>query len=300
MARSSIPTYTTGDLVTAAHANTYWRDNEAAHWAEIQALDTAISGAKLIPSGRLTLETGVPVSSTDQTAKDTLYYTPYVGNIIHLYYNSVWTSHTFAELSLDISGYTDAKNYDIFVYSDSGTAKLEGLIWTNDTTRATALAYQDGILVKSGAETRRYIGTIRCSASGKTADADQYRYVYNFYNRVRRVCQIGSLTQAASGYAYFVIGSPYGSATNCGMGGFYRASGTNYADSYFYSSLIPSTPPGHFEVGFRHYSSGNDLAIWVGGGEMIHFPTGYSYIEMKPAVSGGTYSNGTIYADIEM
>lgn len=42
MARAAIPTYTTGDLVTAAHGNTYWRDNEAAHWAKI-ALEDASS-----------------------------------------------------------------------------------------------------------------------------------------------------------------------------------------------------------------------------------------------------------------
>ena len=35
MARNEIPTYVTGQLVTAAHGNTYWRDNEAAHWAKI-------------------------------------------------------------------------------------------------------------------------------------------------------------------------------------------------------------------------------------------------------------------------
>ena len=33
MARSAIPTYTTGDLITAAHANAYWRDNEAYYYS---------------------------------------------------------------------------------------------------------------------------------------------------------------------------------------------------------------------------------------------------------------------------
>lgn len=32
MARSAIPLYVTNQLVTAAHSNTYWRDNESAHW----------------------------------------------------------------------------------------------------------------------------------------------------------------------------------------------------------------------------------------------------------------------------
>lgn len=35
MSRSAIPTYTTNQIITAAHGNTYWRDNEAAHWSLI-------------------------------------------------------------------------------------------------------------------------------------------------------------------------------------------------------------------------------------------------------------------------
>jgi len=35
MSRSAIPTYTTNQIITAAHGNSYWRDNEAAHWSLI-------------------------------------------------------------------------------------------------------------------------------------------------------------------------------------------------------------------------------------------------------------------------
>lgn len=48
MARNSIPTYTTGDLITAAHGNTYWRDNEAAHWSIISKKTVYLS---VVPSG---------------------------------------------------------------------------------------------------------------------------------------------------------------------------------------------------------------------------------------------------------
>ncbi len=43
----------------------------------------------------------------------------------------------------------------------SGTPTLEALVWTNDTTRATALVRQDGVWSKTGALTRRYLGTVR-------------------------------------------------------------------------------------------------------------------------------------------
>ena len=40
MTRNAIPTYVTGQVLTAAHLNTYLRDNEAEHWAQILALQT--------------------------------------------------------------------------------------------------------------------------------------------------------------------------------------------------------------------------------------------------------------------
>lgn len=139
-------------------------------------------------NGRLTLETGVPVSTTNQTAKTTLYFTPYKGNRISLYDgSSVWRTLTFTELSLDISGYTADKNYDIWAYNNSGTVALDSTVWTNDTTRATALAMQDGVYVKTGATTRRYLGTIRITATtGQCEDSVTKRYVWNYYNRVRK------------------------------------------------------------------------------------------------------------------
>ena len=39
MARNAIPAYVTNQTITAAHGNTYWRDNEAAHWVGTTAGD---------------------------------------------------------------------------------------------------------------------------------------------------------------------------------------------------------------------------------------------------------------------
>lgn len=140
-----------------------------------------------ICNGRLTLESGVPVSTTDQTAKSTLYFTPYKGNRIALYDGSAWSILTFSELSLDISGYTANKNYDIWAYNNSGAVALESTAWTNDTTRATPLATQDGVYVKSGAATRRYLGTIRITGTaGQCEDSVTKRFVWNYRNRVKR------------------------------------------------------------------------------------------------------------------
>ena len=135
---------------------------------------------------RLTLTTGVPVTISDVTAASTLYCTPYKGNRIALYDGAAWNVRTSAEFSLALSGLTSGKPYDVFCYDNAGTPTLEFLVWTNDTTRATALAYQDGVLVKSGAATRRYLGTFYTTGTTTTEDSVANRYLWNYYHRADR------------------------------------------------------------------------------------------------------------------
>lgn len=152
--------------------------------------DSMVEVAKMAGAlGRLTLETGVPVSATDQTAKTTLYYTPYLGNEITLYDSTNSRSFPlhFAETSISLAGLTASRPYDCFGFNNSGTFALELLAWTNATTRATALALADGYWVKSGTTTRRYLGTICINASGgQCEDTAAARFVWNMYNRVPR------------------------------------------------------------------------------------------------------------------
>ena len=137
-------------------------------------------------NGRLTLTSGMPIPTSDVTAAGTIYFTPYQGNSLALYDGvSSWTVFSFAEISLALT-LTSGNVYDVFVYNNSGTPALELLAWTNTTTRATALTTQNGILVKSGATTRRYLGTICASGTNKTEDSTSKRYLYNYYNRIRR------------------------------------------------------------------------------------------------------------------
>jgi hypothetical protein len=148
---------------------------------------------------RLTLTTAAPVTTADVTAAGTIYCTPYKGNQISLYSGSAWVTRSSAEFSLALSALTSGKPYDVFCYDNAGTPTLEFLVWTNDTTRATALAYQDGVLVKSGAATRRYLGTFYTTATTTTEDSKANRYLWNYYNRVRRQ---GKVTDATLNWTY--------------------------------------------------------------------------------------------------
>ncbi len=136
---------------------------------------------------RLTTESGVPVSTSDRTAQSTLYFTPANGNRISLYSGSVWAMLSSAQVSLALSGLTSGKNYDVFAYSNSGTLTLElSAAWTDDNTPADAIALQDGIPVKSGATTRRWVGTIRTTGTTTIEDSGAKRFVWNINNQVTR------------------------------------------------------------------------------------------------------------------
>jgi hypothetical protein len=141
--------------------------------------------------GRLGLSTGDPIPASDIASSAIVYFTPYKGNRVSLYVpNYGWRVYTFTELTLDVSGYTNGKNYDIFLYDNAGTLTLEGLVWSNDTLRATALYNQDGVWVKTNATDRLYLGTIRMSGAGTTADTLKARLVWNNYNRVLRPIKV--------------------------------------------------------------------------------------------------------------
>jgi len=148
---------------------------------------TSGSGGASVCEARLTTETGVAISTSDRTAQATIYLTKFRGNRISVYAGGQWSVRALSsDLSLSLSGLTSGKPYDVFIYDNSGTLTLESLVWTNDTTRATALTTQDGVLVKSGDATRRYLGTFYANATGQTADSLTSRYLWNYYNRVER------------------------------------------------------------------------------------------------------------------
>jgi hypothetical protein len=147
---------------------------------------------------RLTTESGVPVSTADRTSQGTLYLTPCrdaadvspsgTGRVA-LYDGTRWKLYTNAEVSLSLS--LSAGNIvDIFLYDNAGTLTLETAQWNSVTDRNTGtafdLALQDGVLVKSGTTTRRYMGTVYGSGANVTEDSAAKRFVWSYYHRARK------------------------------------------------------------------------------------------------------------------
>lgn len=163
---------------------------EVKRWADSLIVPVPAAWARWC-DGRLTLTDGVPVPVADVTSAGVLYFTPYRGNLISLFDGSTWNLFQFTQRSLTLT-LTAGSVYDVFIYDNNGTPTLETLVWANATTRATALVYLDGVPCKSGALTRRYLGTIYASGTNMTADAEggsgvsAKRYVWNYNNRVER------------------------------------------------------------------------------------------------------------------
>jgi hypothetical protein len=158
------------------------------------------------PGGRLTLTTGVPVTSSDVTGATTIYYSPLKSDTIELYDGAGWNKHQFAELSAATSDNTKSpaavgasKNYDCFVWNDAGTLRVgRGPEWTSATGRGTGAGtteleiyegrYVNKIAITNGPAARRgvYVGTIRSDGSSQLNDSAALRHVWNMYNRRER------------------------------------------------------------------------------------------------------------------
>lgn len=160
---------------------------------------------------RLTLTSALPVTTADVTAAGTIYVTPYKHNVTKLWNGTGDVLYVRNEISLTLnsnSGHTgyhqSGFNFDVYEYVRSGSVVIgTSPKWTDDTTRADALARRNGRVVNNASITLRfgtasgdtesvaanranYLGTIRCTANGQTEDSAAKRFVWNMYNRVPR------------------------------------------------------------------------------------------------------------------
>lgn len=142
--------------------------------------------------GRLTASSTIPYVGTTTTST-TLYYLPASSNVVFLNDGARWLPYTFTSVSLDLSALalTDYLPYDVFLFNNSGTLTLELTAWTNYNTRATALTRLNGVLTKTGAPLRRYVGTISTVSNTiyqgtwlRNTAGGLLNTVFNEYNRV--------------------------------------------------------------------------------------------------------------------
>lgn len=211
---------TTNDVSTSKHGFAPKLPNDAAKFLNgVGGYTTPATVSPSIgsPQGRLTLTSATPVLTATVSAASTIYYALYSGNQVPIYDGvSAFVMTTFTELSNATAQSSTGKagpaavannsNYDLFVWSNSGTPTLtRGPAWTSDTARGTGAGTTElqrvlGIWTNKvaitngpGAGLGTYVGTVR---SNGTATVDFIRGaiaangtaavlgVWNAYNRV--------------------------------------------------------------------------------------------------------------------
>lgn len=151
--------------------------------------------------GRLSTSSTLPYVTTNTTSS-TIYYLPATSNVVYLYDGSRWLPHTFTSVTLAVGTVTDNLPYDLFLYSNAGTLTLERVAWSNYNTRVTALTRQNGVLVKTGELTKRYVGTFSAVSNTvyqgnvtTSATTVQYSTLTNEYNKNTVILETtGSIT----------------------------------------------------------------------------------------------------------
>jgi len=236
---------------------------------------------------RLTLTSGLAVTTADVTAATNVYLAPFRGNQVMIFDGTEWVPFGITERTLSLAGLAADTNYDVFVYDDAGTITLEAVAWTNATTRATALTTQDGVLVKSGATTNRYCGTIRTTATtGQCEDSLVRRFVWNCYHRLLRPVKKADTT-ASWTYNSTTPRQTRAQAANkieyvCGL--LEEPIWVSYTDftNTFTVIGIGINSTSTFSVSIQ-VSSQNGAAIYTGYGQL-----GYNYVSMMEMALSGT------------
>lgn len=164
--------------------------------------------------GRLTASstTGAAAGEDEATVgSSNVYLVPFRGQrYVSLYYAGAWQLFALDPSSpptLSLGSTSGSTLYDVFAYWDGSAVALEqSTAWTNSgagsSARAVALAEQNGVYVKSGDSTRRYVGTVRTLAGGgQTTFTSNLKLVWSMYNRRPTRLIIGSSSAATHTYS---------------------------------------------------------------------------------------------------
>jgi hypothetical protein len=279
--------------------------------ADLTASLGLIDGLGFAPQFRLSLTSGNPTDTADKTSSGTVYYTPYGGNAIQLYNGTNWEVFALSELSLALTATVD-KNYDIFIDYNAGTPQMIlGSAWTDANTRADALAYQNGRLIKSGTAAYLYVGTIRADGTDTTIDSMAKRFVYNHYNKVYKPARAYLGTHVdGDQFVYWVSGDPNKTHIEWGYNSLATSrsdDSTHYglADADLKRSLVTEGLADAWPTELQLVGNDNsDVIIYTNVSRVVieDFSIGYSWAQVDVAVTTGlaSLSYGMLYANLWM
>lgn len=180
----------------------------------------APAGGPVQPQGRLTLTSGVALTSSDVSGATTVYYTPIIGNLVPIYDGVTFhNTDIVSELSNITTNSSTGKAgpaavannsiYDLFIWDDAGTIRLtRGPAWSSDTTRGTGAGTSE-IQQISGTWTNKQaitngpaanrgtlVGSVRSNGSAQLEDSFARRWVSNIFNAAPRPMRVIEATDS--------------------------------------------------------------------------------------------------------
>lgn len=156
---------------------------------EVASVDTPVVGGccnlgssePTVNGLRLTLQSGAAIPANDISSSPTVTVAPFASAAIALFDGSAWISRIVDPMpSAAPSPSAASTNYAVYAYWDGADVKLEVLPWP------LGVDLQDGVPVKTGDATRRYIGAVGTDATGAFVDTRKKRLVWNRDNQVAR------------------------------------------------------------------------------------------------------------------
>ncbi len=180
---------TGGITAAAARSNLDVPSNSelAALALDITGIQSALQNIAAAPQGRLTLTSAAPVLAAGVTAGTSVYYTPYIGNLVPIYDGSSINTASFSELTLTLNSNHVASNiYDVFLFYDSGAVTIgTGPAWNTATAGSGARGAGAGTTELSravgGFYTNAFPMTARNGAATYTVGANRATYVGSIF-----------------------------------------------------------------------------------------------------------------------
>lgn len=222
----SSPTYL--DLLAIVNGNSTDRIelNRAVAIGTVSSPLSSINPYMPPPQGRLTLQSGIPVTTTSTSNASVIYYTPYVGNGLPIFDGANFVNHSFSQLTLTLNSgqHTSGAIYDVFAFINSGVITLgAGPDWASTTARTSSItASACGLWTNTGtinltnngtayngvlANQATYLGTFYCNAAASVSMTICFNNIstlggpcvlglYNAYNKVKTSSFMGDPNSA--------------------------------------------------------------------------------------------------------
>lgn len=254
--------------------------------------------APQVPTGRLTLTSGVPITTADVTAATTVYFT---AGTMTLWNGSAWQQFVNSQLSVAVPATTNTM-YDAYACYNAGTPNLQLVAWAGLTTQPTR-GTQNGFDTKNADATCLYVGVFKTTGvSGQTEDSLANRFLANHFNKVKKPMK---REETAASWTYSTAVWRQANANTANQLNFVIESTSSYFYAANKSSFANSiTAAVHISLGLDSTSTPTTDTFKVGttsssvDANYYFYPgSGYHFISAEEYVTSGTATfNGAVLA----